>query len=52
MDFDDLGYDSYMVPLDGDEFVGFRNLDVDNRLILPYGVSRRVLVTSADVIHS
>jgi cytochrome c oxidase subunit 2 len=52
MDFDDLGYDSYMVPLRGDEFIGFRNLEVDNRLILPYGVRRRVLITSADVIHS
>jgi cytochrome c oxidase subunit 2 len=53
MDFDNLGFDSYMVPLGDDgEFIGFRNLEVDNRLLLPYGARTRVLVTAADVIHS
>jgi len=53
MDFDDLGYDSYMVPLGEEgEFIGFRNLEVDNRLLLPYGARTRVLITSADVLHS
>lgn len=53
MDFDNLQYDSYMVPLGEDgEFIGFRNLEVDNRLLLPYGARTRVLITSADVLHS
>jgi cytochrome c oxidase subunit 2 len=52
MDFDNLGFDSYMAPLEEGEFVGFRNLEVDNRLLLPYGASTRVLVSAADVIHS
>ena len=29
-----------------------RLLDVDNRLILPYGTHTRVLVRAADVLHS
>jgi len=52
MDFDNLGFDSYMVPLGEGEFIGFRNLEVDNRLLLPYGARTRVLVSAADVIHS
>lgn len=53
MDFDDLGFDSYMVPMGEEgEFIGFRNLEVDNRLLLPYGARTRVLVSSADVLHS
>lgn len=31
---------------------GYRLLEVDNRCVLPYGVDRRVLVRSADVIHA
>nr|YP_009073503.1 cytochrome c oxidase subunit II [Lernaea cyprinacea]AIQ80155.1 cytochrome c oxidase subunit 2 [Lernaea cyprinacea] len=42
-------FDSIMLPL---ESTTFRLLDVDNRLSLPYEVSMRLLVTSADVIHS
>lgn len=30
----------------------FRNLDVDNRLVIPTAVSSLVMVTSADVLHS
>lgn len=30
----------------------FRNLDVDNRLVIPRAVSSLVIVTSADVLHS
>jgi cytochrome c oxidase subunit 2 len=52
MDFDNLGFDSYMVPATDGEFIGFRNLEVDNRLLLPYGARTRVLISSADVLHS
>nr|YP_010517998.1 cytochrome c oxidase subunit II [Cocculina enigmadonta]UXN84350.1 cytochrome c oxidase subunit II [Cocculina enigmadonta] len=51
-DFMEVSFDSYMVPtnelLEGD----FRLLEVDNRMVVPLESSVRVLVTSADVIHS
>jgi cytochrome c oxidase subunit 2 len=31
---------------------GFRLLDVDNRIVLPYATQVRLLVRAADVIHS
>jgi heme/copper-type cytochrome/quinol oxidase subunit 2 len=47
-----LSFDSYMV-LEGDLFPGsLRLLEVDNRLVLPVQTSIRILVTSADVLHS
>nr|ADI79430.1 cytochrome c oxidase subunit 2 [Petaloconchus erectus] len=47
-----ISFDSYMAP-DCDLSVGdYRLLEVDNRIILPSGSDIRVLVTSADVIHS
>nr|WJQ21819.1 cytochrome c oxidase subunit 2 [Myrsidea ptilorhynchi] len=48
-DFKDLEFDSYMKQAIEDDF---RCLDVDNRVVLPIGVSMRVVVTSSDVIHS
>jgi heme/copper-type cytochrome/quinol oxidase subunit 2 len=39
-----------MVPVD--ENPKYRLLDVDNKLVLPSNVDLRILVTSADVIHS
>jgi cytochrome c oxidase subunit 2 len=30
----------------------FRNLEVDNRLVVPVDTHVRILVTGADVIHS
>lgn len=44
-------YNSYMLT-DGSSPSLFRNLDVDNRLVIPTSVSRLVIVTSADVLHS
>jgi len=44
--------DSYMI-LEEDLVIGsLRLLEVDNRLVLPIETSIRVLVTSADVLHS
>nr|AHA52502.1 cytochrome c oxidase subunit II [Euurobracon breviterebrae] len=49
-DFLNLEFDSFMI---GVNYEGsFRLLDVDNRLVLPYMVNVRGLVTSMDVIHS
>nr|YP_010934970.1 cytochrome c oxidase subunit II [Provanna clathrata]WKW52618.1 cytochrome c oxidase subunit II [Provanna clathrata] len=51
-DFLDIEFDSYMVPTDDLEFGDFRLLEVDHRVVLPTQTDVRVLVTSADVIHS
>nr|YP_009441658.1 cytochrome c oxidase subunit II [Byturus ochraceus]AOY39177.1 cytochrome c oxidase subunit 2 [Byturus ochraceus] len=51
-DFMQTEFDSYMLP--SNEFYNwnFRLLDVDNRMVIPYESQIRMLVTSADVIHS
>ena len=51
-DFSGISFDSYMLPL-REFFLGaFRNLDVDNRVIIPFNTIVRFLVTSRDVLHS
>lgn len=47
-----LNFDSYMLPQE--DLIGgtLRLLEVDNRLILPVKTHTRILVTSADVLHS
>jgi len=51
-DFLDIEFDSYMVPTNELERGDFRLLEVDHRVVLPTQTDIRVLVTSADVIHS
>nr|YP_010713577.1 cytochrome c oxidase subunit II [Naria helvola]YP_010713590.1 cytochrome c oxidase subunit II [Naria erosa]YP_010713603.1 cytochrome c oxidase subunit II [Monetaria caputserpentis]YP_010713616.1 cytochrome c oxidase subunit II [Naria miliaris]AKL90661.1 cytochrome c oxidase subunit II [Naria spurca]BBJ32529.1 cytochrome c oxidase subunit II [Monetaria annulus]WDA98709.1 cytochrome c oxidase subunit II [Naria helvola]WDA98722.1 cytochrome c oxidase subunit II [Naria erosa]WDA98735.1 cytoc len=51
-DFLDIEFDSYMVPTNELEPGDFRLLEVDHRVVLPTQTDIRVLVTSADVIHS
>nr|WCS91753.1 cytochrome c oxidase subunit 2 [Dyscolus oopteroides]WCS91935.1 cytochrome c oxidase subunit 2 [Dyscolus oopteroides] len=51
-DFKKLEFDSYMIPTNELEINGFRLLDVDNRIVLPFNTQIRVLVTATDVIHS
>lgn len=51
-DFGKIEFDSYMVPEDQLELDGFRLLEVDNRVVLPYLTQIRLLVRAADVIHS
>nr|QXM18099.1 cytochrome c oxidase subunit II [Babylonia zeylanica] len=51
-DFSNIEFDSYMIPTDELEPGDFRLLEVDHRVILPTQTDIRVLVTSADVIHS
>nr|AFI54736.1 cytochrome c oxidase subunit II [Lamprocoris sp. HL-2012] len=51
-DFQDIEFDSYMLPVNEMNMNNFRLLDVDNRTILPMNSQIRVLVTAADVIHS
>nr|WIM50737.1 cytochrome c oxidase subunit II [Conus ventricosus]WIM50789.1 cytochrome c oxidase subunit II [Conus ventricosus] len=51
-DFSNIEFDSYMIPTDELEVGDFRLLEVDHRVVLPTQTDIRVLVTSADVIHS
>nr|YP_010586097.1 cytochrome c oxidase subunit II [Cheumatopsyche charites]UZZ43833.1 cytochrome c oxidase subunit II [Cheumatopsyche charites] len=49
-DFKNIKFDSYMIPLNLPS--NFRLLDVDNRIILPFNIQIRSLVTSSDTIHA
>nr|AWV83382.1 cytochrome oxidase subunit II [Yezoterpnosia nigricosta] len=51
-DFMNIEFDSYMKPLIDMNLNEFRLLDVDNRVILPYNVQTRLLISSYDVLHS
>nr|ACG63722.1 cytochrome oxidase subunit II [Bembidion pallidipenne]ACG63723.1 cytochrome oxidase subunit II [Bembidion pallidipenne]ACG63725.1 cytochrome oxidase subunit II [Bembidion pallidipenne]ACG63726.1 cytochrome oxidase subunit II [Bembidion pallidipenne]ACG63727.1 cytochrome oxidase subunit II [Bembidion pallidipenne] len=51
-DFKGLEFDSYMIPTNELNNNGFRLLDVDNRVVLPFNTQIRVLVTATDVLHS
>nr|ARH54249.1 cytochrome c oxidase subunit 2 [Cucujus haematodes] len=51
-DFKNIEFDSYMIPMNEMKSFNFRLLDVDNRIIIPFESNIRMLVTSADVIHS
>nr|AGV54365.1 cytochrome c oxidase subunit 2 [Phaseolus vulgaris] len=47
-----LAFDSYMIPEDDLELGQLRLLEVDNRVVVPAKTHLRVLITSADVLHS
>jgi len=47
-----LTFDSYMIPEDDLELGQLRLLEVDNRVVLPAKTHIRIIVTSADVLHS
>jgi cytochrome c oxidase subunit 2 len=49
---DSLSFDSYMISTNDLVKGSFRLLEVDNRVILPINTHIRLLVTSADVLHS
>nr|ALO76475.1 cytochrome c oxidase subunit 2 [Chapuisia ellenbergeri] len=51
-DFKNIEFDSYMIPTNEMNPFNFRLLDVDNRITIPFESNIRMLVTSADVIHS
>lgn len=51
-DGDAIEFDSYLIP-DSDLEIGqFRNLDVDNRVVIPVNTHVRFIVTSRDVLHN
>lgn len=45
-------FDSYMIPMQDLELGIFRQLETDNRLVLPILRKIRILVSRADVLHS
>nr|WMQ76588.1 cytochrome c oxidase subunit II [Hydora sp.] len=51
-DFQNLEFDSYMIPMAEMKPFNFRLLDVDNRITLPFNAQVRMMVTAADVLHS
>nr|YP_009050027.1 cytochrome c oxidase subunit II [Chiropotes israelita]AGK43606.1 cytochrome c oxidase subunit 2 [Chiropotes israelita]URH13782.1 cytochrome c oxidase subunit II [Chiropotes israelita]URH14250.1 cytochrome c oxidase subunit II [Chiropotes israelita]URH14263.1 cytochrome c oxidase subunit II [Chiropotes israelita] len=51
-DYEDLAFDSYIVPTYFLEPGEFRLLEVDNRTTLPMEADIRMLISSQDVLHS
>nr|YP_009368026.1 cytochrome c oxidase subunit 2 [Lepilemur ankaranensis]ADP68066.1 cytochrome c oxidase subunit 2 [Lepilemur ankaranensis] len=51
-DYENLCFDSYMVPLLDLKPGDLRLLEVDNRITLPTEMSVRMLISSEDVLHS
>ncbi len=51
-DHKNIGFDSYMIKDEDIKPGQLRLLSVDNNLVVPVGATVKVLVTSADVIHS
>lgn len=47
-----LAFDSYMIPEDDLEMGQLRLLEVDNRVVVPVNTHIRMIITSADVLHS
>nr|YP_009946910.1 cytochrome c oxidase subunit II [Tituria sagittata]QOH91220.1 cytochrome c oxidase subunit II [Tituria sagittata] len=51
-DFSKVDFDSFMNLYSESSLDSFRLLDVDNRVVVPFGIQVRLLVSSFDVIHS
>nr|AAK31135.1 cytochrome oxidase subunit II [Pulex simulans]AAK31136.1 cytochrome oxidase subunit II [Pulex simulans] len=51
-DFNNIEFDSYMIPNEELMDNNFRLLDVNNRIILPFNSQIRILITATDVLHS
>nr|YP_009155359.1 cytochrome c oxidase subunit II [Rhacophorus dennysi]AIU99181.1 cytochrome c oxidase subunit 2 [Rhacophorus dennysi]ALC75290.1 cytochrome c oxidase subunit II [Rhacophorus dennysi]ARO35601.1 cytochrome c oxidase subunit II [Rhacophorus dennysi]UAJ48172.1 cytochrome c oxidase subunit II [Rhacophorus sp.] len=51
-DFDNIAFDSYMIPTEELSPGSFRLLEVDNRMVVPIGTTTRTLITADDVLHS
>nr|WNH22937.1 cytochrome c oxidase subunit II [Scophthalmus aquosus] len=51
-DYEDLGFDSYMIPTQDLSPGQFRLLEADHRMVLPVESPVRVLISAEDVLHS
>lgn len=52
LDDECITFDSYMIPEDELEEGQLRLLEVDNRVVVPVNTHVRMIITSADVLHS
>lgn len=50
--YNEMAFDSYIVPLRDLNEGMYRLLEVDNRVTLPYEVNTNIITTSADVLHA
>nr|QIV24629.1 cytochrome c oxidase subunit II [Rhipidocerus australasiae] len=50
--FQNIEFDSYMIPINEMKPFNFRLLDVDSRVVIPFQSQIRMVLTSSDVIHS
>lgn len=51
-DYEDLNFDSYIIPTSELKPGELRLLEVDNRVVLPIELPIRMLISSEDVLHS
>nr|WNH21494.1 cytochrome c oxidase subunit II [Stegastes variabilis] len=51
-DYEDLGFDSYMIPTTDLTSGQFRLLDADHRMVVPVQSPVRMLISAEDVLHS
>nr|YP_001054729.1 cytochrome c oxidase subunit II [Labracinus cyclophthalmus]BAF46782.1 cytochrome oxidase subunit 2 [Labracinus cyclophthalmus]BBU25868.1 cytochrome c oxidase subunit 2 [Labracinus cyclophthalmus] len=51
-DYEELGFDSYMIPTNDLTPGQFRLLEADHRMVIPVESPIRILVTAEDVLHS
>nr|YP_010957228.1 cytochrome c oxidase subunit II [Stegastes leucostictus]WMY90529.1 cytochrome c oxidase subunit II [Stegastes leucostictus] len=51
-DYEDLGFDSYMIPTTDLTNGQFRLLDADHRMVVPVQSPVRMLISAEDVLHS
>nr|ULC83521.1 cytochrome c oxidase subunit II [Hippotragus equinus]ULC83547.1 cytochrome c oxidase subunit II [Hippotragus equinus]ULC83560.1 cytochrome c oxidase subunit II [Hippotragus equinus]ULC83573.1 cytochrome c oxidase subunit II [Hippotragus equinus] len=51
-DYENLSFDSYMIPTSELKPGELRLLEVDNRVVLPMEMTIRMLISSEDVLHS
>nr|YP_010350321.1 cytochrome c oxidase subunit II [Ixodes barkeri]UOK09750.1 cytochrome c oxidase subunit 2 [Ixodes barkeri]UOL50393.1 cytochrome c oxidase subunit 2 [Ixodes barkeri] len=47
-----IDFDSFMIPTSDLNKNNFRLLEVDNRIVIPFNMNIKFMITSADVIHS
>merc|ERR1711944_371369 len=45
-------FDAYIIPANEVEKNMFRLLDVDTRIVVPFNIHVRILISSADVLHA
>lgn len=51
-DFSKVEFDSYIIPSEDTQLGNYRLLEVDHRIVIPSITEIRLLISSADVIHS